>query len=144
MRGHSLLVLAVMLTGCSRFERDWKAALAEPGPATRPGSVEGPWQGRWRSEAGHGGGELRCLLRLREDGRYEARFRATFWGVFKAGYTVELTATPQPIGWRVEGEEDLGWLAGGTYEYEGEITVKQFDCDYRSKHDRGTFKLGRP
>jgi hypothetical protein len=143
----------LLLAGCSRFERDWKAAIARPAPATNPASIDGPWQGRWQSDAGHGGGDLgpvhgggdlRCILRAGEDGRYQARFRATFAGFLKAGYIVRLTATPQAGGLRVEGSEDLGFLAGGQYRYEGTITAEQFLCTYRSKHDHGTFRLARP
>src|ERR1051326_2514748 len=42
-----LLVLGLLLGGCSTFNRDWKAAAA----ATTPGDdVQGRWLGRWLSD----------------------------------------------------------------------------------------------
>ena len=46
--------------------------------------------------------------------------------------------------WEVNGEADLGKLAGGTYYYEGRITPTHFPSTYRSKYDHGSFELRRP
>jgi hypothetical protein len=32
-------------------------------------------------------------------------------------------------------------LAGGIYEYEGELNQVRFECTYRCKYDHGTFRL---
>src|SRR4029453_16317206 len=80
-------VSLMWLAGCSTFERDWKAAAA----ATRPAGVGGAWEGEWHSATGHGAGRLKCILSDGEQsGQYQARFRATFWGFLKAGYTIRL------------------------------------------------------
>jgi hypothetical protein len=48
-----------------------------------------------------------------------------------------------PDGFRLKGHYDLGSLAGGIYEYEGEVTLTEFKCTYRSEHDHGIFRLKR-
>ena len=136
-----LISLAVGGSACSRFDRDWKLAMAMPGPSE---GLEGPWEGRWKSDAGHGSGKLRCILsRLSED-EYLARFRATFWGILKAGYEVKLKARPRDGGVEIQGEKDLGSLAGGVYRYEGTVSPTNFSATYSSKNDNGTFEMRRP
>lgn len=45
---------------------------------------------------------------------------------------------------RLEGDADLGWLAGGAYHYEGHASPVEYVCTYRSKTDHGIFKMTRP
>jgi hypothetical protein len=130
----------VLMFGCSNFNREWDKAAAQ-----QPEGVEGAWVGRWQSEAGHGGGNLKCLLTRRSDGQYDSRFYATYWGFMRFHMPVVLKGTPG-VGTKmdVSGSEDLGWLRGGVYEYEGTVTPADFSCTYRSKHDQGTFIMKRP
>jgi hypothetical protein len=129
------------LAGCSTFERDWKAAAA----ATRPAGVGGAWEGEWHSATRHGAGRLKCILSDGEQsGQYQARFRATFWGFLKAGYTIRLDGREDGQGMSLEGSKDLGWMAGGVYRYRGRISGEEFSCEYESKADHGTFTLRRP
>src|SRR5690349_7223460 len=65
----ALLILA--LTGCSTFDRDYKQALASGVPAN---SIEGPWEGRWTSQGGHGGDRLRAIVTRTAPDTYHARF----------------------------------------------------------------------
>lgn len=132
------LLLMLAATGCSRFDRDWTAAAG----TTNADSIEGAWTGRWQSDAGHGGGTLRAIVTKRAEREYAARFEATFWGFLRGRYQINL-ATDED-GKRITGEEDLGFLAGGVYDYEGTIAPDAFDVKYRSKHDHGTFTLTRP
>jgi len=46
--------------------------------------------------------------------------------------------------WQFQGDENLGWLAGGVYHYEGRVSPTNFHSTYRSKYDHGTFEMGRP
>src|SRR5687767_7268877 len=51
------LLLAVSLSGCSTFHREWKQAAAQPAPTD---DISGGWQGMWKSEATGHEGTLRC------------------------------------------------------------------------------------
>jgi len=142
----ALLVLLVgMLSfagGCSTFDRDWQ--LAAPGPA-EPDRITGAWEGSWVSAANGHRGRLRCILTRRGALHYRARYHATFWKVFRYGYTVDLVADPEPDHrWRIEGETDLGWLAGGRYHYQGTVSPVAFEATYECRRDHGTFVLTRP
>lgn len=133
--------LAVLLCGCSSFNRAWRQAGKQPAAAD---SIEGRWEGRWLSDVNGHTGHLRCLLTRNADTHYTARFRATYWKIFRYSYEVNLWFEPREDGWRFRGEEDLGWLAGGVYNYEGQATSTHFHSTYRSKHDHGTFEMRRP
>ncbi len=78
------------------------------------------------------------------ESQYQARFRATFGGVFHFGYTVPLEMQPHDIGWEFNGEANLGKLAGGVYYYEGRATPTNLFSTYRSAKDHGRFELKRP
>ena len=45
--------------------------------------------------------------------------------------------------WKLEGSENLGWVAGGVYHYRGEIKGDEFKCRYSADEDRGVFELIR-
>ena len=77
------------------------------------------------------------------DERYQARFRATYGGIFRFSYTVPLSLQAHDVGWELSGEANLGKLAGGNYYYEGRITPTNFVSTYRSKGDHGNFELRR-
>src|SRR5947208_1643822 len=131
--------------GCSTFPRDFTAAVAKPVPAE---TIEGPWQGSWNSNGGHSG-QLRCLLEPSGEPaggaeNYQARFEAKFWGIFTARYNVILHGTRGDGGAKLSGDHDLGWLAGGVYHYEADVTPAAFEATYRSKYDTGTFHMTRP
>ena len=40
-------------------------------------------------------------------------------------------------------DADLGWLAGGKYEYDGSVEGDDFQSTYNSKGDHGTFEMQR-
>ena len=135
----ALLVIG-LLCGCSTFKRDFKRAAV---PAPSENSIEGPWQGEWRSEANGHHGHLLCLLTLDHDSLYEARFRATFLHILHFSYTANFEMQSHAIGWEFNGEANLGKL-GGSYYYEGRATPTNIISTYRSKYDHGTYELGRP
>jgi hypothetical protein len=133
-------LLLVGLAGCSSFNSEYKSAVTG---GVAPDSVEGPWLGRWQSNAGHGGGELRALLTRTSPNTYTARFRATYWGIFQADEDTLLRVTStSPI--KAAGESDLGALKGGMYKYDVTLTPTNFDATYQSEDDRGDFHLTRP
>ena len=134
------LLLALSLCGCSTFNHDWRRAAVPP---ESQNSIEGPWEGRWRSDVkGHHGG-LRCLIVRETNSLYQARFRAAYGGIFHFSYTVPLEVQPHYVGWEFNGEADLGKLAGGAYYCEGRATPTNLISTYRSASDHGIFDLKR-
>ena len=134
------LGLLVLAGGCSTFNRDWKTAAANPST----NSLEGRWEGRWLSARNGHTGNLRCLLTRENDTRYRARFKATYWKIFRADYAVTFTGELRAGAWQFNGDKNLGWFGGGVYHYEGRLTPTNFFSTYRCKYDHGTLELGRP
>lgn len=91
---------------------------------------------------GHNG-DLRCLITREEEGKYAARFRASYMWLLRFSYTVRLEVQSQEGGWLFQGQEDLGKLAGGLYHYEGNATQTNFHSTYRSPADEGVFAMQR-
>lgn len=146
--GLVLFVLVATCGGCSSFNERWEQAVSQPIPTD---DITGPWEGRWQSRKGHGGGKLKAVIErapsaaTAEEASYIAHFRATWWGIFKSSYSVPLTHDRAAGGNVFAGEQDLGWLAGGTYTYGAEITPTSFDASYQSEGgDSGIFQLTRP
>ena len=134
------LVLILGTAGCSTFNSEWKKA-ARAAPAEE---ITGRWEGSWRSERNGHHGSLRCVI-TRTDGQLcRARYKATWWKVFRFGYTVTMHVEKTATAFRFQGEADLGWMAGGHYDYAGEATSTTFSSTYKSKHDHGVFEMRRP
>jgi hypothetical protein len=144
----AVTVLILGITGCSTFPQDFQRLAAAPKKSPDALSIEGPWQGEWRSNSGHNG-QLRCLLARQSASpdSYHARFEAKFWGIFTAHYDTALRVKAggsDPLTTHLAGDHDLGWLAGGVYHYEATVTPTQFDATYKSKADQGVFHMRRP
>jgi hypothetical protein len=135
------LVLALFASGCSTFYRDWDRAAGQLPP---PDSIAGRWEGAWTSDVNAHTGRLRCLLNRENDTSYRARFRATYWKIFRFSYAVSLAVEERGGTWRISGEENLGKMAGGVYRYEGQVSPTNFHATYSSKYDHGTFEMKRP
>lgn len=135
------LSVALLVCGCSTFNRDWRAAANQP---VATNSMEGRWEGQWLSHVNGHTGNLRCLLSHESDTRLLARFRASYWKIFRFSYSVPLQVRGGDGGWEFSGEENLGKLAGGVYRYEGRVTPTNFHSTYTSKHDHGVFEMSRP
>jgi hypothetical protein len=56
-------------------------------------------------------------------------------------YSVPLRGQANGETLKLEGDADLGRLAGGNYHYNGEATARAFRCTYQCKYDRGTFEM---
>lgn len=136
-----VVLVALALTGCSSgFESEYKQSLAN---VQHYDTVEGPWEGRWQSQAGHGGDKLRAILTKNGPDTYIAKFHAGYWGLFEADQETLLRVSgTNPV--HATGESDLGYLKGGTYRYEATITTEKFDATYKSTEDHGVFEMARP
>ena len=137
-----MLLLAWIAGGCSSFNREWKRA-ATPSPTN---AMTGRWEGTWHSDVNDHSGLLRCLVTPLTNGVYQARFYAKYKrGItFSFSYTAPLTVRRNKEVFQFEGEANLGWYAGGRYEYQGHADGMDFFSTYRSKHDHGTFRMKRP
>ena len=135
------LLLALLLSGCSSFDRQWKQASAQPAPGA---DILGRWQGTWKSDASGHNDPLRCLITRTDQGEYQARFHAKYHTVLTFGYTVKLQVTQSGENFQFRGDANLHWWAGGMYDYEGKATATNFFSTYRCKYDHGTFQMTRP
>ncbi len=136
-----LTALALALTGCSSFNRDYKQALLKGEPKN---SIEGPWIGTWDSDKNSHHGELRGIITQVEGNTYETRFKAKFWGIFTYTSAAQFAMEPHNEGFEFFGTKKLGWLAGGEYTYEGRVSPEKFFSTYQNKWDNGTFEMERP
>jgi hypothetical protein len=59
-------------------------------------------------------------------------------------YTVILDTKPRDDGFDFQGSANLGWYAGGTYQYNGHASVTNFHSTYSCKYDYGYFQMTRP
>jgi hypothetical protein len=131
--GHTL---AALTANCGDFHRAWELAAHDPSRGER-------WTGEWRSQTNGHHGELLCLLRRLSSGGFEAMFHARYAKYLRVCYTAPLKAVPQNEGFRLEGEADIGSLAGGVYTYRGELVGDKLTCAYECRYDRGVFELTR-
>jgi hypothetical protein len=129
-------LLAPLTANCRRFHERWAAAAG-----ARPPS--GCWRGMWRSEASGHRGPLRSVIEPIDAGLWQASFHAGYARVFRACYATRLSVTGEGGRWRFKGSADLGLLAGGVYEYDGEATANTFHARYRNRYDHGLFELQR-
>lgn len=142
MKGVFFAVGIVMLTGCSSFHKEWSAANKQPIPAN---SIQGPWAGDWHSDKNGHHGSLRCVVSKNSDSTYRAHYRATYMKILHFSYVATLNGrdtTSNTVS--LEGEADLGKMAGGVYKYEGVATPTNFHSTYTSKYDHGSYDLSRP
>lgn len=139
VRGVALAALLV-LSGCSTFNRDWKAAAANPNPVN---SIEGRWEGKWLSDHNGHSGKLRALIHKLDNGQYETRFHAKYGGILSFGMQVNLDVKPAGGLWQFSGAEDLG-KSHGVYRYEGKASATDFFSTYKASFDHGTFQMTRP
>ena len=130
--------LAALVNNASDFKRRWSQPA--PLPSTANG-LQGRWVGEWISEANGHRGALRGVLTRGESGDYKASFHAVYAKVLRVCYSVQLHGTWSDAKLKLEGEADLGALAGGIYSYRGEADETKFSCTYKCKYDHGTFQM---
>ena len=138
-----LSLLAVCLTtGCSGFHRAWEnqAALT----STEDEGLSGLWAGKWESEKNGHHGTLRCLITQTGNQQYQAWYHAKYLKWFSYAYKVDMEAhLTEPNLITFQGKADLGFLAGGTYAYQGQVSNHVFQAIYRAKSDHGVFHMQR-
>ncbi len=139
--------LLLGFTGCSSFNREWKTTVVR---AVKAHDIAGRWEGRWHSDANGHNDRLRALITAVETNHFDVKFHAaykhwmTLFLTVHFGYTVRMEAMPDGSGLKFYGSEDLGFLAGGIYTYEGRADGTNFFSTYKSKYDWGTFEMKRP
>jgi hypothetical protein len=131
--------LAALFNSSADFRREWKRYDA----ASRGGGIEGRWQGEWISEVNGHHGELKGAITKSPPAGYKSVFQATFSKILHVCYEVVLSAREQEDAVELEGQADLGRLAGGVYRYKGRASPERFDCSYECKYDHGTFRMKR-
>src|SRR5262245_7343694 len=137
-----IMIALMAATGCSAFNRDWRRTSATPAPVN---DVTGRWEGSWLSERNGHHGRMQCLMIRLDDRSYRARFKATYWKIFRFSHPVVLGVTRDSQGqFNFQGEADLGWWGGGVYHYDGQANPVDFFSTYKSKYDHGTFRMKRP
>lgn len=132
------------LCGCSTFSYEWRREARRTAPAN---GITGPWEGRWLSQSNGHAGTLRAIVTQVDTSHLDVKFYAAYkqWITFHFGYTVRMEAKPGVEGVvSFRGSEDLGALAGGVYNYEGQADRTNFSSTYKSKYDHGTFEMKRP
>jgi hypothetical protein len=138
----NLAVLFVCLfTGCSSFNKEWKAAGKS---ATPPRGIEGRWAGEWRSEKNSHHGALKAVITQTSPTTYRAHYRATYKKILHFSYVATLNGSRSNNVVTLEGQSDLGKLAGGIYTYKATATPTEFRSTYKSKYDHGHYELRRP
>jgi hypothetical protein len=153
------LVLFGSQQGCRAFsfDRDWKRSALTPATSPSPAGgtdLTGKWEGSWHSEGTGHSGRLRAIMEqplqsTAAPGGYDVRFDAIWGGIFRFGETIRLTTHPapptatQPATLTFDDTHNLGWLAGGAYQFAGEATADHFTCRYKCSTDHGTFEMKR-
>ncbi|MDA0832567.1 MAG: hypothetical protein O2955_00570 [Planctomycetota bacterium] len=135
------LLCAFILTGCTSFERDWRASEQFVNPCD---GFSGRWEGSWKSDVNGHHGKLRALISPTDNDRiYNARFKATYAFIIPYQFEIPMTVTTDDQGVHFEGQADLGWLAGGNYTYNGIAHGGQFDSVYCASKDNGIFTMSK-
>ena len=129
-------LLAPLTANCRTFHEKWTGAANVPPPSGR-------WAGEWRSLSTGHSGPLRCVLEVQDDRRWRATFHAGYARVFRACYATSLAVARRGDHWTFSGRSDLGRLAGGLYEHDGEVTDQTLRSRYRSATEHGEFTLRR-
>ncbi len=130
--------LAALFSSSANFHREWKHYRSGGSP---PRGIEGRWLGEWISQVNGHHGELKGIVTKADAGKYKACFHATYSRFLRVCYEVDLKGREENGRVELEGESDLGQLAGGVYQYTGEATPAEFNCQYRCKYDHGTFRM---
>ena len=141
-----LAVAALLRMNCiSNFESQWQKVSTQPASAPAPvENLHGVWDGRWTTDSGDESGKLRAVIQRLDDGRYQAQFQAIYMQVIPFNQNVTLTVDdPSAKVWHFKGEQDLGWMAGGVYYYDGTSDGEKFQSTYTSEHYVGTFTMKR-
>ena len=134
------LVLICLGTGCCSFERQWRQAAGHCYPSD---PLAGRWEGTWESCVNGHTGSLRAIITPCNGGHYHVHFHATFAGCIPYAYEVAMHSVREGDLHRFHGSADLGCLAGGVYQYEGEVNGDCYRARYQARKDNGIFTMRR-
>lgn len=129
-----LAALALFLTGCRSFEKDWEHA-----SATSADPAAGRWIGTWQNTNNTHSGPLRAVV-VPVPGGYRARFEAG-WGRHSGSFRTRLRGTPAGDAVEFEGRRRI---LGVKITTRGRADGKSFEATYDSRFDRGSFEMRRP
>ena len=134
-------LLAPLTANCKDFNTRWDAA----GVPQDTGDMSGRWEGEWVSGATGHRGPLRSVIETTTGEQWVGWFRGSYSRIFRACYSTDLhVARLGPDRYTFSGKSDLGWAAGGQYEYDGQGGPAELVFRYRSRLDQGEFRLRRP
>lgn len=105
--------------------------------------LSGCWSGTWQSQVTGHHGPLWAEFVRTGDHQYEVYFRGRFFVLLPFRYSVTMTATQQPDGTvQLQGSQYLGRMFG-TFSFSATATDSQFQANYASCKDHGSFCLTR-
>ena len=112
------VLVCLVASGCSTFNRDWKSAAKQPTP---PNDIQGRWEGKWLSEVNGHTGKLRCLLSRLDDTQYKARYRATYRKILRFSYDTYVTVERSNESFHFHGDTGAAWVETGPSTRPGRI-----------------------
>ena len=140
VKGVGLLVVGLLLAGCTTFDSRWEAATVAGGSSKGP---EGRWEGKWTSVNQDHSDDLRCMLVRINEHTCHAEFHATFNGAIDMDHALDLAVKPTDKGYAFHGQEDRPWFKGGRCYITGQIVGDHLTATYLDKVDHGTFEATR-
>ena len=130
----------LFLSGCSTFESDWRAAQTFAHPAE---DISGCWEGTWESETSGRHGKLRAIITRQDADSYDVEIRTKYARILPVHFEVPVEVHDQGGFHLMQGEADLGWMAGGVFTYTGQSDPREFVCTYREGTDQGIIRMTR-
>ena len=139
----ALVILCLFATSCSsgHFEKQWLAAKAKP---IAKNSIEGPWQGTWRSDGNGHTGALRCIVGPAVDaaGTRAFQYRATWAHLLSGGFTSKAVVQQHGNTATFKAKQKLGKY--GTFECDAVVKGDSFRSIYKAAGDHGVLEMSRP
>lgn len=135
-----LAALSPAFSGGCVFEREWRASHCCPTVAE---GIEGPWEGRWKSEKSGREGKLKAVVTRTGDASYTVQFHSTTMGVVPTNLDVPLQVSFRDQQYVFSGQVDRGTLSGGKFRYDGYANPAHFHAKYETARDQGVFELTR-
>jgi len=132
-----LVLLAGIGSGCRSFEKDWAAAAVTPFNPADP--LSGRWIGTWQNTNNSHSGPLRAVIQPADPDTRTARFHAS-WGSHSGSFTSRLKVT---AGTPPSSFTSRKYILGFLIKTRGQATATEFNANYESVFDSGTFTLRR-
>jgi hypothetical protein len=130
-----LLLVTVILAGCTSFEKDWNSA-----STATTGGIAGRWVGTWQNTNNTHGGVLKAVLKPDGTNEFAARFYAE-WGSHSGSFKTTLRGHFENDTFLFDSSKRI---MGFKITTRGNATPTDFFATYSSRFDNGTFTLKRP